>query len=202
MTHIGPDLAVGAVDPLLDLRQELIHQPLPALRLGQVAKLAPFTPGHPVGHGVRRTPRQLARGPERAAQIERFENLSHLLAILHIVLLVEGHRFGHRQLDREGTHHGWTPGQMSNTAARFSLATSAQFQWPSPRSFVSAYAQNLMSADRIDELAASVAHQGAGVSELVGVALEQVPGGLGGPRSGGVEGDPMCGPVVMRLGFG
>ena len=27
------------------------------------------------------------------------------------------------------------------------MATSARFQWPPPRSFVSAYAQNLMSAD-------------------------------------------------------
>jgi hypothetical protein len=27
------------------------------------------------------------------------------------------------------------------------MATSARFRWPSPRSFVSAYAQNLMAAD-------------------------------------------------------
>jgi len=27
------------------------------------------------------------------------------------------------------------------------MATSARFQWPSPRGFVSAYAQNLMAAD-------------------------------------------------------
>ncbi len=31
------------------------------------------------------------------------------------------------------------------------MATSTQYQWPSPRSFVSAYAQNLMSADSLTD---------------------------------------------------
>jgi hypothetical protein len=36
---------------------------------------------------------------------------------------------------------------MSNTRALL-MATSARFHWPPPRSFVSAYVQNLMAADR------------------------------------------------------
>ena len=43
--------------------------------------------------------------------------------------------------------------------------------------------------ERVDEPAATVAYEGAGVGELVGVADEQVAGGLGGPSAGGVFGD-------------
>ena len=84
VAHIGADLAVGAVDPLLDLGEEHVELAGPANRLGQVAELAPVTPRDPVRHRVRRTPRQRASRSERAGQIECFKNLSHLLAILHI----------------------------------------------------------------------------------------------------------------------
>ena len=39
------------------------------------------------------------------------------------------------------------PGAGNEHHRTLLMATSAQFQWPSPRSFVSAYTQNLMSAD-------------------------------------------------------
>ena len=42
----------------------------------------------------------------------------------------------------------------------------------------------------IGELAAPVPHQRPGVGELIGVAEEQVAGGLGGPGPGGVGGHP------------
>ncbi len=77
----------------------------------------------------------------------RAKNLCHLLAILHVVLPVEGHRLQHRQLDREGTRPGWTPEADNRHTRALLMATSARFRWPSPRSFVSAYAQNLMAAD-------------------------------------------------------
>ena len=43
--------------------------------------------------------------------------------------------------------------------------------------------------ERIDELAGSVADECTCVGEAFGVVDEQVPGGLGGPWSGGVGGD-------------
>ncbi len=42
------------------------------------------------------------------------------------------------------------PGTGNEHHRALLMATSAQFQWPSPRGFVSAYAQNLMSADSCD----------------------------------------------------
>lgn len=40
------------------------------------------------------------------------------------------------------------PGAGNGHDRALLMATSARFHWPSPRGFVSAYAQNLMAADR------------------------------------------------------
>lgn len=39
------------------------------------------------------------------------------------------------------------PGAGNGHARPLLMATSARFRWPSPRGFVSAYAQNLMAAE-------------------------------------------------------
>ena len=41
------------------------------------------------------------------------------------------------------------PGAGNGHDRALLMATSARFQWPSPRGFVSAYAQNLMAADSL-----------------------------------------------------
>ncbi len=41
------------------------------------------------------------------------------------------------------------PGTGNEHDRALLMATSARFQWPSPRGFVSAYAQNLMAADTL-----------------------------------------------------
>jgi hypothetical protein len=87
---IGADLAVGPLDPLLDLRHERIDQPLASHRAitGQLARVAL---GDPMLDGVMRAASQLARVPERLRQVERFKYLHDLLARLQLLLLVDGH---------------------------------------------------------------------------------------------------------------
>jgi hypothetical protein len=57
--HVGADLGVRALDPLLDLGHEGIDETLPALGLAEPGQLAGISFGDPVGHGVMGTAGEL-----------------------------------------------------------------------------------------------------------------------------------------------
>jgi len=79
---IGADLGPGPLDPLLDLRQERIDNPLPAHRAHTpqptLVALSDIT-----GHGVMRHAGQLTGATQRPTQVERFQNVHDFLARLH-----------------------------------------------------------------------------------------------------------------------
>ena len=79
---VGADLAVGLLDPFLDLGQELINQPRPAHPRRDPAGV-PL--GDQPGDRVMRTPRQVGGGTQRTGQIERLQNLHRFLGRLQVV---------------------------------------------------------------------------------------------------------------------
>src|SRR5689334_17767912 len=71
--HVGPDLALTAVDELLDLRHEPVNQPRPH---GPGQRIPARIPDrHVTRHGLRITPGQLRGRPGRPGEVERLENL-------------------------------------------------------------------------------------------------------------------------------
>jgi len=70
-----------------------------------------------------------------------------LLAILHVVPPGRGSSASAPTTRPGGAPTAVDPGAGDGHDRALLMATSARFQWPSPRGFVSAYAQNLMAAD-------------------------------------------------------
>ena len=89
--HVGTNLGVRPLDPLLDLRQERVDNPLPPLR-SAAKQLAGVALGDIAGHGVMRHAGQLAGATQRPSQVERFQHIHDLLARLHSLLLLDSHR--------------------------------------------------------------------------------------------------------------
>src|SRR5581483_10685506 len=143
--HVGPDLAVRTVDPLLELGQERIDHPFPPDWLPVDRQLAGVPLAHPVGHRVMRTTGQLPSVTETARQIECFQDLHDLLARLQRLLPVGG--CVSQPVSRSGrSTHQVDPWQARTSARADQLATSGQFCWPPTGRYMTANGQDPMAA--------------------------------------------------------
>ena len=147
---VGADLALGLLDPFLDLGQELIDQPRPAHPRRGTAGV-PL--GDQPGDRVMRTPRQVRGGTQRTGQIERLQNFHRFLGRLQVVppggssgasAPPSGPQEGPQPRDAAGTDTGVSDQPPNDQVGSF-VATSGQKPWPSAGSFVAAYGQFFMA---------------------------------------------------------
>src|SRR5690625_741565 len=144
MGHIGTDLALALVHPLLDLGQVLIDQL--RSRGGLVAQPPRITGGDVPRHSVVGDPGELAGVPVGPCQVERFENFHDLLGRLHVSLLGAMGASAPLSLPGRGPEPPQAARQRMSCRAD-PMTASGQLSCPPPGNYLAVSGQSPVAAD-------------------------------------------------------